>query len=178
MRHDIVHAISHEVDDGQAQAIDAVSAGVPSGRVGLLQARRTEVPGCVRRQRLGRRRGAEILDHLSDIDLRRSSARRCVVDAIAGRPVWRRGGVLRLQPRDRGWAANVSLLDRGGLRGDSTSVERQQCLPRDRPQDRHKQAQALRDSTHVNTGRAAERGVLCEGCSHGCQRGGPAERSI
>ena len=36
--------------------------------------------------------------------------------------------------------ANVSVPDRGGLRGDFTSVERQQCLPRDHPQARHKQA--------------------------------------
>ena len=34
-------------------AIGALSAGFPSGRVGLLQARCAEVPGCVRRQRLG-----------------------------------------------------------------------------------------------------------------------------
>ena len=77
-----------------------------------LQARCTEVLACVRRQRLGRRRGAETLDHWSYRDLRRSSARRCVGDAITGRAIQRGGGVLRLQPRDRGWTANVSLPHR------------------------------------------------------------------
>ena len=37
---------------------------------------------------------------------------------------------------NRGWTANVPLPDRGGLRGDFTSVERRQRVPRDRPQDR------------------------------------------
>ena len=50
--------------------------------------------------------------------------------------------------------------DRRGVRGDAASVERQQCLPLDRPQDRHRQAQALADPTHVDTGTAAERGRL------------------
>ena len=85
---------------------------------------------------------------------------------IAGRAVQRGGGVLRLQPRDRGWIANVLFLHRGGLRGDYTSVERQQCLLRDRSQDRHRQAEALGDPTHVDTG-TAERGFPSEICSHG-----------
>ena len=71
-----------------------------------------------------------------------------------------RGGFLRLQPRHRGWTANVSLPERGGVRGDSASVERQQRLPRDCPQDRHRQAQSLGDPTHVGTGATAERGFL------------------
>ena len=58
-----------------------------------------------------------------------------------GRAVQRGGGALRLQLQDR--TANVPLPDRGGLRGDSASVERQQCLPRDRLQARHRQAQTL-----------------------------------
>ena len=86
-------------------------------------------------------------------------------DTITGRAVQRGGGVLCLQPRHRGWTANVSLPDRGGIRGDSASVERQQRLPRDRPQYRHRQAQALGDPTHVGTGATAERRVLAEGCS-------------
>ena len=57
-------------------------------------------------------------------------------------------GVLRLQPRHRGWTADVSFPDRGGLQGGSASVE------------------ALGDPTHVDTGAAAERGVPVEGCSY------------
>ena len=52
------------------------------------------------------------------------------------------------------------LLDRGGLQGDSASVERQQRLPWDRPQNRLRQAQALGDPTHVDTGATAEREFL------------------
>ena len=115
------------------------------------------VPGRVRRQRLGRRRGAKTLDHWSRGDLRRSHARRRVGHAIAGCATQRGGGVLRLQPRHRGWTADGSLPDRGGLQDDSASVERQQRLPWDRPQYRLRQAQALGDPTHVDTGAAAER---------------------
>ena len=78
------------------------------------------------------------------------------LDAIAGRAVWRGGGVLRLQPRDRVWIANVPLPDRGVLRGDSTSVVRLQFLPRDCPQDRHRQAPDTKRSDtcgHRNGGR-------------------------
>ena len=87
--------------------------GLAQAESGPLQAGCAEVLGCV--QRLGRRRGAETLDHWSCRDLRRSPARRCVGDAIAGRAVQHGGGVLRLRPWDRGWTANVPLPDRGAL---------------------------------------------------------------
>ena len=47
---------------------------------------------------------------------------RSVGDAITGRAVWRGGGVLRLQPRDRGWTGNVPLADRGVLRGEGATA--------------------------------------------------------
>ena len=66
---------------GSSMQSPTKSAGAKHKRLvrlllGLLQARCAEVPGCARRHRLGRRRGADTLDHWSDRDLRRSSARR------------------------------------------------------------------------------------------------------
>ena len=150
------HAIPDEVSDGQGQATGALALR-PNGLTPSKLCRSTwtctvRAIGQATRRSCG--------------DLRRPLARRCVGHAIACRAIQRGGGALRLQPRHRGWIANVSLPDRGGLRGGSASVERQQCLPLNRPQNRLRKAQALGDPTHVDTGAAAERRVPVEGCSY------------
>ena len=94
------------------------------------------------------------------VDLCWSPARRCVGDAIAGRAVQRGGGVLRLQPRDRRWTANVPIPERCGLRCDATSVESAV------PAAGSSTGKALGDPTHVDTGTAAGMRVIPEVCPH------------
>ena len=107
----------------------------------------SEVPGCARRLGTGHAR------HWSWGDLRTSSARRCVGDAIADRAVQCGGTEFYTCNLHRGWTANVFLTEAGY---EVISRVRQQCLPRNRPQVRHRQAEALGCAAHVGTRTAAE----------------------